>query len=299
MIDRYEFEILNAIADRAIDSNQVRTLSDRLHISGTKVSESIDKLRNKNYILNDMKTLSISEEGLKCLETYRVKKAIILAAGFGSRMMPATSDKPKPMVTVNGKRIIETLLDALISSDITDITIVGGYKVEVLYELRNKYSTIKIVDNPLYESENNISSIMQVLDELNERCYVCEADLYISNPNVITKYQYCSNFLSSYALETDDWCFDVEKGYITNYRKGGKYCFNYYGISCWTPQDCQMLREDYRKYYAKTDGKDLFWEFVPIIQENEKYHVEIRLCQKEDIMEIDNYYELAQLDSSY
>lgn len=51
-----------------------------------------------------------------------------MAAGFGARMMPATADRPKPMVTVNGKRIIDTLLDALVKVGIKDIVIIRGYK---------------------------------------------------------------------------------------------------------------------------------------------------------------------------
>ena len=73
------------------------------------------------------------------LEPYRVKKAVILAAGFGSRMMPATEDRPKPMVKVNGTRIIDSLLDSLVAVGIRDITIVGGYRYGKLCELLEKY----------------------------------------------------------------------------------------------------------------------------------------------------------------
>ena len=50
---------------------------------------------------------------------------------------------------------------------------------------------------------------------------------------------------------------------------------------------------------GEVDGKDYFWEFIPLVLRKERYNVEIRQCQKSDIMEIDNYYELAQLDPTY
>ena len=52
-------------------------------------------------------------------------------------------------------------------------------------------------------------------------------------------------------------------------------------------------------YDNEVDGKDYFWEFIPLVLRKERYNVEIRQCQKSDIMEIDNYYELAQLDPTY
>ena len=47
------------------------------------------------------------------------------------------------------------------------------------------------------------------------------------------------------------------------------------------------------------DGKDYFWEFIPLVLKRENYRVEIRPCRKQDIMEIDTYYELRQLDPGY
>ena len=82
-------------------------------------------------------------------------------------------------------------------------------------------------------------------------------------------------------------------------QKGNTYCYNYYGISYWTPEDCRKLREDFAEVYAEEGGKDYFWEFVPLVLKKEKYSVEVRPCRKQDIIEIDNYYELAMLDSSY
>ena len=83
-----------------------------------------------------------------------------MAAGFGSRMVPVTLDRPKPMVAVNGVRIIDTLLDALVSVGIKDITLVRGYKKEKFDEILEKYPFINLIDNDIYDKTNNISSAM-------------------------------------------------------------------------------------------------------------------------------------------
>lgn len=227
-------------------------------------------------------------------------KAIILAAGFGSRMMPATADRPKPLVTVNGKRIIDTLLDSLINKDIKDITIVRGYKKEKFDEILVKYPFIKLVDNNDYDKTNNISSIIRVIDDVNEDCYICEADLYINNPSIITNSQTETNILGSYTKSTDDWCYKIDdNGYLYDYKKGGNDCYQYYGISFWTKEDILKLKEDYKEVYYKENGINYFWEEIPFVLRKDKYKVRLRECLKEDIVEIDNYFELQALDPSY
>lgn len=297
-ISRYEFEVLAYLEKNGEKAYPMRTLVDALKISGTAIGKCLDDMESGGLVGRRGDTLRITEKGLAALEPYRVKKAVILAAGFGSRMMPATADRPKPLVTVNGVRIIDTLLDALVAVGITDITLVRGYKKERFDDILGKYPFLRLVDNDIYAGTNNISSVMAVLDEL-DACYLCEADLYITNPDIITKYQYASNILGSYSLETDDWSFRLDNGHITDYRKGNTYCYNYYGISYWTPEDSAKLRADFRQVYEEEGGCDYFWEFIPLVLRKEKYAVEIRPCEKSDIMEIDNYYELQQLDPSY
>ena len=298
-LSRYQFEILTFLGKNGMRTYSIRTLSDTLKLSGSIVNSCLRSLSSAELVNQKGDVLGITDAGLAALEPYRVKRAVILAAGFGSRMMPATADRPKPMVTVNGVRIIDTLLDALTAVGITDITLVRGYQKERFDELLPKYPFLKLVDNDIYDSTNNISSAMAVLDRI-DACYLCEADLYISNPAVITKYQYTSNILGAYSWETDAWSFRLEDGHITQYQKGNTYCYNYYGISYWTPEDSAKLRRDFRQVYEEEpDGKDQFWEFVPLVLRKESYAVEIRQCEKSDIMEIDNYYELAQLDPSY
>ena len=298
-MNRYEFEVLAYIEREKAESYTIRKISDDLCISGTAVSRSIESLKENGCIVGDGGALTLTKNGIAELEPYRVKRAIIVGAGFGSRMMPATETRPKPMVTVNGVRIIDTLLDALIAAGIEDITLVGGYKFEVMKELLDKYPSLRLLNNKKYNEENNISSALLSMDYFHDGCYFCEADLYISNPAIIRKYQYATNILGSWSLETDDWCYKSVEGYLDDYKKGGTYCYNVYGISYWTDEDSSKLKKDWVELYNEPGGKDLMWEFPAFIYRKDKYKIEIRPCNKQDIIEIDNYYELAQLDPSY
>lgn len=299
MIARYQYEILKLLEKNGPFLDNYKSISDKVMISRNMVCREIKKMKSEGSIEEKKGLVIITNKGLKKLEPYRVKRAVIMGAGFGSRMMPATKDCPKPMVKVNGKRIIETQLDALVAAGIKDITIVRGYKKEKYDELLVKYPFINLVDNDDYDKTNNISSVMKVLDKIKGGTYLCEADLYITNPEVITKYQYTSNILGSYSLQTDDWSFRMKDGHITDYKQGNTYCYNYYGISYWTAEDCDKLRKDWQEVYSSKEGKNLFWELVPLRLRKDNYRVEIRQCDKKDIMEIDNYYELAALDKSY
>lgn len=298
-LSRCQFEILRLLEKNGAQVSNLRSLSDALKISASIIENDIELLSDSNLIKKDGSELSITDKGIESLEPYRVKRAVIMAAGFGSRMVPITLERPKPLVKINGVRIIDTLIDALVRAEVEEIIIVRGYKKEMFDELREKYPFITFADNDEFDTTNSISSIMRVIDKIDS-CYLCEADLYISNPDVITKYQYCSNILGSYALQTDDWCFEVEGGYIRKFCKGNNYCYNEYGISYWTKEDSAKLREDYMKVYNEfEDGRNTFWDMVPLEIFKGRYNVEVRHCQMSDIVEIDTYHELQQLDPSY
>ena len=300
MLTRYEFEVLRYLEEEGSRPLPVRALADALCISGSTVLGCLESLKESGLIAADGDALGVTEAGQDALEPFRVRRAVILAAGFGSRLMPATADRPKPMVPVNGKRIIDTLLDALVSAGIREITVVGGYRFEKLKALEERYPFIRLIENREYADTNNISSAVLASGSLHGGCYLCEADLLIRNPRIIRKYQAASNILGSYSMETDDWCFRMADGYLTDYRKGNTYCYTYYGISYWTPEDCEKLRTDFREVYQDPNGgKDFFWEFVPFVLRKERYRVEVRPCSRQDIMEIDSYDELMQLDPHF
>ncbi len=298
-LNRFQFDVLTYFERTGKQKCTQRFLSDKFKISVGTVNKTLNELKSVNALQVDVnQEISITEEGLKLLEPYRVRKAIIFAAGFGSRLAPVTLNTPKPLVKVNGVRIIDTLLDALVEKGIKNIVIVRGYKKEQFDELLEKYPFLTFVDNPEFNVTNNISSAMAVVDSI-DRCYICEADLFISNSDVINKYEYETNYLGAKVLETDDWCSYKVNGYLANYRQGGEDCYQMYGISYWNEEDSAKLRADIKRVYHSKAGKEHLWEGIPLTLNKKNYKIRIRNCHKEDIVEIDNFYELLQLDESY
>ncbi len=297
-LNRCQFELLAHVEEGGKKEYSWRDLADARGISGSLVSRELETLVCGGFLQREKDLLAVTEEGREALEPYRVHRAVIFAAGFGSRMAPVTLDTPKPLVKIGGVRMIDRLLDALTARGITDITVVRGYKKEQFDALLEKYPFLNLVDNDRYETENNISSALAAGEKV-DNCYICAGDLLLLNPALIKKYHYRSNYLASYALETDDWCFDFDRGFAANYRKGGTCCFNQYEIAYWNAEDSARLREDWRRAYRQKDGASLFWEFIPLVLYKENYQVEIRPCSRTDIVEIDNFYELAQIDPAY
>lgn len=258
------------------------------------VHKTLIDLRTLGYVGE----LGLTEDGYIALEPYRVKHAVILAAGFGSRLIPITLNTPKPLVRVKGKRIIDSLLDALTEVGIEDIVIIRGYLSEQFDQLLYKYPHIRFIENPMYNESNNISSLM-CARYLLRNTYICEADLLINNSDVIRKYQYSSNFLGVPVERTDDWCFTSHNGFISSLEIGGVNCHHVYGISYWSDEDGAKLSEHVKAVFEQPGGKERLWDFVPLKYYIEDYKVSIRECRMEDITEIDTFNELKVIDPIY
>ncbi len=257
-------------------------------------SPALDELSDMGYVRDG----KITKEGLDVLEPYRVKRAIFLAAGFGSRMVPVTLKTPKPLITVNGGRLIDGLIDACLDAGVEEIYVVRGYLAREFDRLLDKYPMIKFIDNTMYTEANNISSALLAKDLL-QNTYVLEADLLLSNPEIIAKYHYQSNFLAIKKDETDDWCFEVENGIIVKEKVGGKNCWQMVGISYWNSEDGASLSNDLKLAFERDGGRDYYWEQVPLEYCKDNYRVAVRECVSEDIVEIDTFDELKQIDPSY
>lgn len=289
-----QFEILTNIIEENNKLSQ-RKISELTGLSLGTVNKTLLELSNNNYITDEYR---ITKAGIKALEPYKVKRAIILAAGFGSRLVPITLNTPKPLVMVNGKKIIETLLDAIVDADIPEIIIITGYLHDYFDILLKKYPNIKLVYNKKYNEENSLSGAYLVRDKF-ESAYVLDSDLYLTNQKLIRKYEYRSNYLGIKVDRTDDWCLETKNGIITNEKIGGINCYQMAGIAYYNSIDGKRLKQDIYDVYNSPGGKEKFNEQVALVDKNEHYKIYIRECNREDIIEIDTFNELKAIDKTY
>jgi L-glutamine-phosphate cytidylyltransferase len=114
-------------------------------------------------------------------------KAVILAAGIGSRLSPLTDEMPKCMIEVNGIKIIERQIENLISNNIKDIVVITGYKSGMLQTyLKQTYPSVSCIENKRYLETNNMFSLFLAYDYLKGSDFLLmNADVYFDS-NIIT-----------------------------------------------------------------------------------------------------------------
>ncbi|MDR2965739.1 MAG: phosphocholine cytidylyltransferase family protein [Treponema sp.] len=227
-----------------------------------------------------------------------VKNAIFIAAGSGTRLSPITLNTPKPLIKVNGIRIIDTLLDAVYAAGIENVYIVRGYLGEQFDQLKDKYPNIQFLENPFYKEANNISSVLIAQDYL-QNAYIIESDLLLKNPVLINKDQNKTNYLGVPTDYTNDWCFETDGNIITKVKIGGSNCHHMFGISYWNEEDGKKLAKHIKEVYEIPGGKEKYWDQVPLEYFINDYKIEVRECSFNDIIEIDTLEELKQIDASY
>lgn len=293
MLTRKQFDILDSLIERKVKLSQ-RELSELTGFSLGTVNKVYKELIELSYV----DTNGITPKGIEVMQNYRVKRAVVIAAGFGARMVPITLNTPKPLVRVKGSRIVDSCLDALKEADIEEVYLVRGYLGEQFDQLLYKYPNIKFIENPMYNEANNLSSVVCAGDLL-QNAYIIEADLLLYNKSLIKKYQYSSNYLGIPVKRTEDWCVFLNDGVITKMAIGGENCYQMVGISYWTVKDGKKLCSDAKEVFNSPGGKERYWDQVPLEYCIKDFKVGVRECSFEDVKEIDTFNELKQLDETY
>ena len=180
-------------------------------------------------------------------------KAIILAAGYGSRLRPITDERPKCMVEVNNVKIVEKQISNLLHNGIKleDIIIVTGYKNEKIEKYLNEvYNGINIVENKDYDKTNNMYSlyltkeyvkdesfilmnadvyyeegiIRELINSKYDNAIVCDDGRYIEESMKITKSNNIINHISKQITEQEAYGVSIDVYKISN--QAGKKLFN-------------------------------------------------------------------------
>lgn len=232
--------------------------------------------------------------------TNKVERAIIMAAGLGNRMKPVSEHIPKPLIKVNGKRMIETVIDGLIENGIEDITIVVGYKKEMFSQLLNKYPKLNLISNPYYEQYNNISSLYCAREKLDRACMILDGDQIIYNSKILTPFFEKSGYSAAWVeTHTDEWLMQEEGGKVVSCsRTGGEKGWQLYSLSRWTNEDARMLKKCVEIEFV-LDNKQIYWDDIPLFLHADEFELGVNQISKKDITEIDSFEELKMIDASY
>ena len=223
-----------------------------------------------------------------------------MAAGYGTRLRPITLSTPKPLIKVNGIRMIESVIEALLKNNIREIYIVTGYLAEKFDFLEEKYPEVTLIYNPYYSKYNNISSLYVARDHLKD-VIILDGDQIIKNDKILDpnfeKSGYNCVWSEGY---TDEWLLKVEKNTIVSCsRNGGEKGWRLYSISRWNQEDGQKLKVDLEYQFEVEKNYDIYWDDVALFCSPQNYDLGIREMNLDDVIEIDTIDELRLVDKSY
>ena len=219
--------------------------------------------------------------------------AILMAAGMGTRLRPYTADTPKPLLKVGELALIETVIRALHKRGVKKIFIVTGYLGDQFRVLQEKYEGITILNNTVFETVNNISSVYVAREVLKMgACFICEADLLVTDEELLCADLKNSCYFGRFQKGfSDDWIFEQDaKGIITRVGKNGTDVYNMAGISYWTAEEAKHLSECIEKEYGADGYEDLFWDDVVNMHISE-FALTVHPVTREQITEIDTVEE--------
>lgn len=231
---------------------------------------------------------------------HKVERAVIMAAGKGTRMYPLTENTPKPLIPVFDEPIIERTIKALKNKGINEIYIVVGYLAEKFNYLKDKYN-VELINNPLFDTCNNISSLYAARDHI-ENSVILEGDIWIENDDLIkTEFDYSGYTSIPINEPTNEWLQTVDGSdfMISCSRTGGISGWILYGISYWSEEDAVKLAEDIETEFIKNKNTEIYWDDVAIFCYPEKYKLKIKRSNADYFREFDSIEDLSRYDKKY
>lgn len=281
----YESKLLNKISHDGF-SNQ-RQLSDETGFSLGLINKSLQSLKDSGLITSDYQ---LTKNAFSLINRSHPKNAIILAAGYGLRMVPINMDCPKGLLTVDGEHLIDRLIKQLKEKGINDITVVVGFMKEKYEYLIDTFG-VNLVYNKDYASKNNLHSLNCVVNQISNT-YIIPCDIWcVKNPFSDTEFY--SWYMLNELIDSNSTVRVTRNQSIENIKKdqsGNKMI----GISYISENDSKQLKDNIKKLCKDIANDNVFWEKALFDMGNIEVNANIMLSS--EVTEINSYEQLRELD---
>lgn len=283
----YEPKLLNIISHGGF-SNQ-RQLSDETGFSLGLINKSLQSLKDSGLITSDYQ---LTKKASLLINKSHPKNAVILAAGYGLRMVPINMDCPKGLLTVDGEHLIDRLIKQLKEKGINDITVVVGFMKEKYEYLIDTFG-VKLVYNKDYSTKNNLHSLNCVVNKISNT-YIIPCDIWcVKNPFSDTEFY--SWYMLNELIDSNSTVRVTRNQSIENIKKeqsGNKMI----GISYISENDSKQLKDNIKKLCKDIANDNVFWEKALFDMGNIEVNANIMLSS--EVTEINSYEQLRELDCS-
>ena len=264
-----------------------RILSERSGHSLGVVNRSIKSLIAEGYLTEDIcpTQLALYEYNSKA-----PRSAIILAAGFGMRMVPINLSTPKALLEIDGEPLIERVIKQLHEVGVKNIIIVVGFMKERFDYLIDEYG-VDLVVNPYYAAKNNLSSLALVADRLSNT-YIVPSDIWCDR-NPFNSHEMYSWYMVSDLVDNES---DVRVNRKMELVKVGEHAGGnaMVGITYLLEEDAAPIRDKIQKLNGSGEHDEDFWEIA--LYKGGKMAIPARVVHASNVVEINTYEQLRELD---
>lgn len=275
-------DILLALSEH--ENASQRDLAQMVGCAVGTVNKEIQNLQMSGFISEH----KVTEKTKILLEAGRPRTAIILAAGFGMRMVPINFETPKAFLEVHGEKLIERQIRQLHEAGIHEIHIVVGFMKERFEYLIDQYG-VDLIVNPEYAVKNNLHSLYLARNYLTNS-YIIPSDVWCGN-NPFRRKEICSWYMvSDRKVDSSGVRVNRQKELILSQNAGNAMV----GIAYLTGAVCTTLVKKLEVYNENPKHDTDFWESV-LVQKNH-FSIPARVIPASTVAEINTYEQLRDFD---
>ena len=282
-----ELDILNAI--RKNPKVNQREIANQSGYSLGFVNRVVKELQEEKWL---SPTGELSKKAKTFIKENQPQRAIILAAGFGMRMVPINTEIPKGLMEVKGEVLIERMIHHLHEVGITDIQVVVGFMKERYEYLIDEFQ-VKLVVNSEYQVKNNLHSLSKVKSSL-DKTYIIPCDIW-SEENPFSDFEPYSWYMvtNEQSIESTVRVNRKRELVMIDETEEGNQMI---GLSYVMGEEAKLVQEKLQEFAKKPSYDHEFWECT--LQDKNKWIIPSKVVGSEQIIEINTYEQLREIDGN-